>query len=90
MSKYSQPPKLAKLILRKIASTQDKYSLVGDVEEEYWALASKNGKVSADFWYRLQVIFSIILYLKYKTYWNLLMLKNYLKIAFRVKSNKGT
>ena len=41
--KHGKPPKIAERILRSVTKTQEKYSIVGDYEEEFYEIADAEG-----------------------------------------------
>ncbi len=68
----------------------DKYSALGDIEEEYIDIREDRGRLFAGFWYRFQVLISLPLVIKYYIYWSITMFKNYMKITIRnIKRQKG-
>ncbi|MFC1554338.1 ABC transporter permease [candidate division KSB1 bacterium] len=79
----NKPPKTAKWLLIHIVRYHSKYSISGDLEEVYRDILQVNGKVKADHWYWRQVLFTIFKYINNSFYWGTVMLKNYIKIAFR-------
>jgi putative ABC transport system permease protein len=83
-------PRLAFWFLRHITDPEDAFSLIGDVEEDYRDVCSHRGKFRAKCWAWQQVLISLLPFLKSYVYWSCAMIKNYLKIAFRVfKKHKG-
>ena len=85
-----RPPRLAAWLARLCLHEVDADAVLGDLEETYRTVHRHYGARAARRWYWGQTLRSIPP-LAYRTlYWNLVMLKNYLKIAFRtVKSQKG-
>ena len=83
-------PRVAIWILRQLGDPEDAASLVGDVEEDYKDIRSQRGDYKAKCWAWHQVLISLPPFFKSYLYWSFAMLKNYLKIAFRViKKHKG-
>ncbi len=78
-----KPPKLAEKILTRLQYDDVWKTTLGDFEEYYAYLISKDGKKKADAWYWRQVIQYAPSKLIHKAYWSIAMFKNYLKIAFR-------
>jgi len=84
------PPRLAERIIQKLAWDEDQWSIREDLREEYRYILSVKGERSANVWYWKHMIFSIYPFIKFSTYWRLVMLKNYLKTAFRnIRRHKG-
>jgi putative ABC transport system permease protein len=75
--------KPAQWILNRTAFTQEKQSLLGDFEEEFFEILASKGRIRASFWYWNQVLVSLIPFLFNKSYWSLTMLLNYFKTAYR-------
>ncbi|UCE40280.1 MAG: ABC transporter permease [Candidatus Aminicenantes bacterium] len=83
-------PKVAIWLLQHVADPEDVLSLIGDVEEDYKDICSQRGKLRAKSWAWHQVLISLPPFFKSYIYWSITMIKNYLKIAFRViKKHKG-
>jgi len=83
-------PRLATWLLQHIADPDDALSLTGDVEEDYKDICSQRGNLKAKCWALHQVLISLPPFFKSYIYWSVTMIKNYLKIAFRViKKHKG-
>ena len=77
------PPKMGLWLLKKITIEEDKFSVMGDIEEVYQNIVLNKGKTKAWFWYSHQIVISTPPFINYIVYWRFLMIKNYLKIAFR-------
>jgi len=87
--KRTKPLKFTEKILSTLSSSQ-KTGILGDTEEEYHIILSEKGRFKADLWYIWQILKPIPFFILIKTYWSLIMLKNYFKIAFRnIKRHKG-
>ncbi|MFC2156847.1 ABC transporter permease [Acidobacteriota bacterium] len=83
-------PLLGDKILRLFASANKSEASIGDIEELYVNLAKTKGCTYARIWYWFQIVKSIGVYLYVSFYWRNIMLKNYIKIAFRnLKRQKG-
>ena len=83
-------PRLAIWLLLHMADPEDALSLAGDIEEDYKDIRTQKGKFKAVCWAWHQVLISLPPFLKSYVYWSSAMIKNYLKIAFRViKKHKG-
>lgn len=77
------PPKIGLWLLKKITGTEDKLSVMGDIEEVYQKIVSNENKTKAWLWYCYQIVISTPPFINYIVYWRFVMIKNYLKIAFR-------
>jgi predicted permease len=86
----AKTPRLVIWLLQHIADPLDAISLAGDVEEDYQDICLQKGKFRAKCWAWHQVLISLLPFFKSYFYWSFVMIKNYLKIAFRViKKHKG-
>lgn len=86
--KYYYPPRIASLVLGWLLKDQWETPL-GDYEEYYNELATAKGESKARWWYWGQVLRLLPDQLYEKTYWGVLMLKNYLLLGFRtLRKNK--
>jgi putative ABC transport system permease protein len=79
----NKPPKIATWFLAHLTKVENKFSIIGDAEEDYKDVRQKKGKIIASLWYCLQVFISIIPFLKNSIYWSFAMFNNYLKITIR-------
>lgn len=82
-SKNKKPPKFAEYLMRCMFPDDNYYTTVSDLEEDYKYLLSKKGKTYARIWYRLQLFPALLYFLTINIKWDFVMLKNYLKTAFR-------
>ena len=83
-------PALAAWILARMIRDEDRLSILSDFSETYEELINEKGYLEACRWYWSQVLKSIPLFMINILYWRLVMIKNYLKIAFRnIKRHKG-
>jgi len=78
-----KPPKIAELIIRLLARSGNRQTLMGDLEEEYQFICSENGKIRAKLWYVGQIFIPFNNFIRSHTLWSLIMFKNYLKTALR-------
>lgn len=78
-----RPPRLARMLLRACLHPVDADVVLGDLHETYAQLASRYGRREARQWYWRQVVRSMPRFAVPTVSWSLVMLKNYLKIAFR-------
>ena len=78
------------LILRVILPYHTGSSALGDYEEIYNRIVEQEGKFKALIWFWTQIIKSIFPFIASTIYWRMIMLKNYIKTAFRnIKRYKG-
>lgn len=82
-SSHKKPPRLAEILLKILANHNTNSAIIGDLEEEYSILAENRGETYALFWYWKLILISLPSFLKNHFYWNMTLLKNYTKIAFR-------
>ena len=83
MTGNKKPPFIAKWIINRLSVYKRKYFMSDDLLEEYNDIHSQKGKITADFWYRRQCLHAIKFYIGLIIPRNLMMFKNYLKIALR-------
>jgi len=86
----STPPKLAEWLARRLAWPEDQLLIKEDLREEYTDIQLTKGSQAARFWYWKHVLRSIFPFIKYSSYWRIIMFNNYLKVAFRnLQRHKG-
>ncbi len=78
-----KPPYFLKWLLSKFVIANDRGSILGDCDEEYSLVVKEKNKIEAVRWYTIQVLISILPFLRTNLAGNLSMFKNYLKIAIR-------
>ena len=81
--KLNRPPRFAQWMLKYIFPDRGEYTSLGDFEEVYNQIASRDGVIKARLWFWAELIKSLPGFIKNKIYWNLTMFKNYFKIALR-------
>ncbi len=79
----NKPPVLGKKLLKWALPSSERESITGDYEELYVDLSETKGFHYARIWYWLQVIRSLWTVFTFSINWNFIMLRNYMKIAFR-------
>lgn len=82
-SKEHKPPWLARTILKWFFPDYGAYTTLGDLEEVYNHIAATEGRSKARWWYRMQVLKSVLPIIKNSFYLGVDMLYNYLKTAVR-------
>ena len=83
MRKKHKPSKFAYWIIRNVTLPEDKGALLGDIEEDFYYNAEERGIRYARKKCREQVMRSCFSFLNHYYLWRILMVKNYVKIAFR-------
>ncbi|MCP4725700.1 MAG: ABC transporter permease, partial [bacterium] len=83
IKKRRKPPKTGEFILDLLSNPGEEFSSVGDFEELYNEVKNRKGSFYAKYWYWKQIIKSLPLLIAKNTLRNVIMFKNYLKIAFR-------
>ena len=84
------PPRLAGWFLQKTARYDENFAIFGDFDEEFQDIVRERGALVARLWYYWQTLRSVPVFIKDSIYWSLIMLGNYLKVAFRsLKKHKG-
>jgi putative ABC transport system permease protein len=81
--KTHKPPPMAEWILQRLRNSPENFSILGDMEEEYSRILKQKGVRQARAWYWKQVCVSFFPILRNSVLWSVIMLENYLKIAFR-------
>lgn len=90
MCKKKYPPRIAEWILRRTTKSVEKFSILGDYEEEFIQITEEEGLKKARIWYWRQTLNSVIPFFINKSYWRFAMMHNYMKIALRnIKKQKG-
>ena len=77
------PSRLAGWLISKTTSYEDKFSIVGDFEEEYSEMAQTQGTKRAFWWFWKHLFRSLPIFIRDSMYWRFIMLQNYLKVALR-------
>jgi putative ABC transport system permease protein len=78
-----RPPRLARLLVRLLASVERNEAYLGDIEEMYAERISAEGARPSRLWYWKETLGSFPAYLRDILYWSCCMFKNYAKTAFR-------
>jgi putative ABC transport system permease protein len=89
MKNRTGPPKAAEWIVYLMSRSGIRQSLLGDLEEEYHQARASEGKMRANLWYMNQASVPFFHFILSRLIWNMIMLKNYLKVALRnIKKHK--
>ena len=84
------PPRIAEALLRRLLPEREKLDLLGDHEEYFGDVSRRKGRFIASFWYWTQIIILVSGSIWNSLKWGLVMIRNYLKTAFRnIKRHKG-
>ncbi|MBN1272913.1 MAG: ABC transporter permease [Candidatus Aminicenantes bacterium] len=84
------PPPFALWIVRTFSRSEDNFSVLGDMEEEFFLRSQEMGLCRAKWWFRFQVLQSLPRFLRNSLVWSFVMFKNYFIVALRnVKKQKG-
>ncbi len=78
-----KPPAIGDRLLRILLSVENYQEKSGDIEEVYYSLIESYGLFKAKIWYWSQVIKAVTVFFLNNLFWSFIMLKNYLKVAFR-------
>jgi putative ABC transport system permease protein len=84
-----KPPKFFLWVLRRLVVYEDLFAISGDYELEYTRICQHRGRAWAFFWLSWNTIKAVIYYSMFIMKWSTVMLRNYLKVAFRnIKRHK--
>ena len=85
-----KPPRFAERFLNRMLDENISYSASGDIEEAFYSLQARCGRIKSSLWYWFQIMILTPRFLNNSFQWRLTMVKNYIKIAFRnIKKHKG-
>jgi putative ABC transport system permease protein len=85
-----KPPRIAASLLGWILPSKDRDFLLGDYKESFQRKLEEKGVLSASLWYWGQLMHTAPAYFFESLYWRMVLLKNYLIIAFRnTRRHKG-
>ncbi|MDH5386290.1 MAG: ABC transporter permease [Candidatus Aminicenantes bacterium] len=83
-NKSPQPPGMAVWLLKRFFPDETGlYTQLGDIDEAFNAIAKRKGNFAAQAWYWITTLRLIPYIIKNSIIWNIIMLKNYFKIALR-------
>jgi putative ABC transport system permease protein len=86
----NKPPKIPGWLIKLSAWYEDGFAVYGDVCEEYFEIKESKGRIHAKLWFWRQCLRTFPVFIRDLFIWRILMLKNYLKVAFRnIKRQKG-
>jgi len=83
MRSSDKPPFVSERLLSWLLPDEEWQTPLGDFEEYYHEIARERGRVAARWWYRWQVLKLIPIRLRANTFWSVVMLKNYFRVAIR-------
>ncbi len=88
--KMKRAPIVAKWLFDRIVRSEEKSTIVGDIEEFFCELEEERGVFRAKLWFWIQILISLPLFIKNSIYWRGIMFKNIIKITFRnISKHKG-
>ena len=88
--KISRAPKLAKWLFDRIVRSEERSTVVGDIEEFFCKLREERGVLKANLWFWTQILVSLPVFIKNSIYWRGIMFRNIIKITFRnISKHKG-
>ncbi len=88
--KFKNPPRFAEWILSCVYPDREDFTSVGDFREEFFEVHQSSGPFKANLWYWMQIAKSVPSYIRNQIHWRIVMIHNYLIIAFRnMKRHKG-
>ncbi len=79
----ARPPRLARFLIRFLASRERNEAYLGDLEEMYAERIAAGGVRHPRLWYWKETLRSLPAYLRDNLTWSFAMLKNYIKTALR-------
>jgi putative ABC transport system permease protein len=89
-TKKQRSPKLAKWLFDRIVRSEEKSTIVGDIEEFFCELGEERGILRAKLWFWTQILVSLPVFIKNSIYWRGIMFRNIIKITFRnISKHKG-
>ena len=89
-SKFTSPPRLAVWLVKRLERYQINHAIIDDLHEVFTRICKERGFIFACLWYWGQCLDAVIKNILFNLKWRFIMLKNYLKIAFRnIKRHKG-
>jgi putative ABC transport system permease protein len=84
------PPKIPGWLIKSSAWYEDGFAAYGDICEEFFEIQRSKGRTDAKLWFWRQCLRTFPVFLRDLLIWRIIMLKNYLKVAFRnIKRQKG-
>lgn len=89
-TKMKRTPVVAKWLFDRIVRSEEKSTIVGDIEEFYSELVEEQGFFRAKRWFWTQILGSLPVFIKNSIYWRGVMFGNIIKVTFRnVLKHKG-
>jgi hypothetical protein len=78
-----KPPRSAERLLAWLVDRRTNPAILGDLEEEFSAMAESRGETHALLWYWKLILISLPSFIRNRVFWSATMFRNYFKIAFR-------
>ncbi len=89
-AKMTKAPKVAKWLFDRVVNSEEKSTIVGDIEEFFCELRKERGAIKAKVWFWSQILASLPVFIKNSIYWRVIMFQNIIKITFRnITKHKG-
>ena len=89
-SRFPSPPRLAVWLVKRLERYQTNHAIIDDMREVFTRICRERGFTVACLWYWGQYLDAVIKDTFFNSKWRFIMLKNYLKTAWRnIKRNKG-
>ncbi len=77
------PPKVARVLLERLAAREIQYATLGDFSEIFVSIAQEKGIARARLWYWTQFFISFPAFMRDSVYWRIILINNFIKVAFR-------
>ncbi len=85
----NKPSPVGLFLLGFFLSRRDEYGFFGDIEETYYIISKRNGRLKSDMWFWKQLFVLVPIIFIDSFYWSFIMLKNYLLVTCRnIKKQK--
>jgi len=81
--KFPSPPRLAVWLVKRLERYRTNHAITDDMREVFTRMYRERGFIVACIWYWSQGLDAVIKDILFNSQWRFIMLKNYIKIAFR-------